>query len=302
LGVTLTVVAVGFVALVRPVTPVYMAYSIVPCYALLVASGWLAFLRPRAFALPLGVAIALAMAAVVGVGVVHAMRAGGGRVDAPLLFDIVQKPAAELPPTDVWLPAIGVDPLGRALCADPAPVYGALGYALDVFYALPLRMHCAQAWNRFVDEAPGQMSNEAPRGRLGLALRRYRDLGIAPAQTVVGIGLDPVRRVIAAPPHRDLPRDATYPPHPYVDGAALTTEYAFDADAAELVVVANPRATWMPRWASTARCDGNAVDAATTDLVTHVYRCAGAGMHRWQVALTAADPRALEVVTFVPSR
>lgn len=294
-AVVLVLVSVAFVALVRPVTPVYMAYSIIPGYALLVACGWRAWARR----LPLAwfVVPALVAASVAGIGVVHAMRQGGGRVDALQLSNITHVASATPIATDNWLPAIGVDPLGRALCADPMPVYGALAYVLDVFYTMPVRMHCAAQLRQFTDESPAGTAH----GRLGLALRRYRDLGAEPAARYGGLGLDPIARIVAAPPHRDLPIDATYPPHPYEGGAPARMAFTFDAPAAELVVVSNPRATWMPDWQSDAQCNGAPLAPATQDLVTRVYRCASGGVgNHWQVGVAAADPRALEVVTFTP--
>ncbi len=292
-GAALTLVAVAFVACIRPVTPVYMAYSIVPAYALLVASGWRLLLRARPSAVPLAVGVALVAALVVGIGVVRSMRDGGGRIE-PVLADITRTASPTAVATDIWLPAVAVDPLGRAICAAPAPAYGALGYLLDVFYSMPLRLHCAGSLSRVTDESP------AIGGRVGLAMRRYRDLASAPSARIGGIGLDPVARVVAAPPRRDLPQDAAYPPHPYLSGTPTRVEYDFDAPAAEAVVVANPRVTWMAEWTSEVRCDGANLPPATGDLVTRVYRCPGNAYHRWHVALAAADPRAIEIVTFVP--
>ena len=293
-GLALTALALTFVALIRPVTPLYMAYSILPPYALLVAAGWNAFARRHGalFVLP-----ALAAAAVAGAGVVRSMQHGGGRIDTPLIADIVHSPSTLPVATDIWLPAYSVDRLGRTLCADPSPVYAALPYALDVFYAMPLRMHCATAIARFTDEAAGGSA----RGRLGLARQRYRELGIEPATVVGGLGMSPVDRVVAAPTHRDLPLSTLYPPHTYVQGKPQKVEYAFDAPGADLVVVANPLVTWMPDWWVQVTCDGAGVVAATQDLVTQVYACASAQpVHHWTIATTAADPHALEIVTFAP--
>ncbi|MEP7062268.1 MAG: hypothetical protein ABI881_07705 [Betaproteobacteria bacterium] len=294
-GLLLVLVATTFVALARPVTPLYMAYSIIPGYALLVASGWRAFSRaqPRAlFLFP-----ALVAATIAGAGVVRSMQQGGGRIDTPILANITHRPSLSPVATDIWLAAGDVDPLGRALCADPMPVYGALAYALDVFYAMPLRLHCAPALPRFSDENTSMPAQ----GRLGLALRRYRDLGIEPAARSGGLGFDPVVRIVAAPTRRDLPTDATYPPHVYATGAATRIEYGFDAPSGEWVVVANPRVTWMPAWDIDATCNGAPISPATEDLVTRVYRCIGdVGTRRWTIGVSADDPRAIEIVTFAP--
>ncbi len=295
LGITLTIIATAFVALVRPVTPVYMAYSIVPGYALLVAAGWRAWLQRRPRVAPIAVGAVLATSLAVGVGIVRSMREGGGRIE-PVIADIARSPPAIPTPADVWLPALDVDRLGRALCASPAPVYGALAYALDVFYAMPLRMHCAASVPQFSEEARGSAGG----GRLGLAMRHYRALDAVPAQRVGGIGLDAVARIVAAPPLREFPHDAAYPPHPYATGEPTRVAYAFDAPPAEVVVVTNPRVTWMPAWTSDVRCDGTAVVPVAADLVTRLYRCAAGSMHRWQVDVAAADPRAIEIVSFVP--
>jgi hypothetical protein len=295
LGVVLTIASATFVALVRPVTPVYMAYSIVPGYALLVAAGWreLASRRPRVPSI--GACIVLVTALIAAVGIVRSMREGGGRIE-PVIADITRPPPAIATPPDVWLAALDVDRLGRALCASPAPVYGALGYALDVFYAMPLRLHCAMSLDRFTHESPGVTGI----GHLGLAMRHYRKLGAAPLQRVGGMGLDAVARIVAAPPQRDLPHDATYPPHPYRSGDPVHVRYAFEAPPDEVLVVTNPRVTWMPTWTSDVRCDGVPLAPVTEDLVTRLYRCPVSPSHRWQVDVLAADPRAIEVVSFVP--
>ncbi len=293
LGLATLAAATLFVALVRPFTPLYMTYSIVPGYALLVASGWRRFADTRPLAL--FVAPALFAGVVSGVGIVHAMRLGGGRIDIPSLADVTHAPGPTPAATDIWLYAASVDPLGRALCAQPAPVHGALAYALDVFYAMPLRMHCPQQMRAFIDEG-------AANGRLALALQRYRDLRIEPALQIGGLGIDRVARVVAAPPHRDLPLDTRYPPHVYLSAPSSTISYTFDAPAAELVVVTNARVTWMPDWDVDVRCDSAPLAPATADLVTRVYRCATTQpLSHWTIATTAPDPRALEVVTFVPS-
>ncbi|MEO6929822.1 MAG: hypothetical protein ABI190_11730, partial [Casimicrobiaceae bacterium] len=294
-GLLMLAAATLFVALVRPVTPVYMTYSIIPGYALLVASGWRRFSNTRPLAI--FVVPALCAAALAGIGIVHAMRDGGGRIDIPSLADVTHAPSPRATPTDIWLYAASVDPLGKTLCADPAPVYASLAYALDVFYAMPLRLHCAELLQRFTVEDASHPS--VARGRLALAMRRYHDLGAVPSLRVGGLGIDRVARIVAAPPRRDLPQDARYPPHEYRSGPATHIEYGFDAPAPELVVVSNPRVTWMPDWGSRVQCNGVPVDAASADLVTRVYRCAGNGSNHWTVDVAAADPHALEVVTFV---
>ncbi len=299
-GVGLTLGAAAFVALSRPVTPVYMAYSILPAYALAVAAGWRAIMASRPALVRAVILASLASSLAVGIGVVRAMRDGGGRVDGAHLADIVRGASHPLPLPDIWLHAASVDPLGRALCADPAPVYGALGYALDVFYALPLRLHCPGALPHFTE--PRTDPGAPVRGHVGLAMRRFHDLGLVPARRIGGIGLTPLARVVAAPAVRDLPRDAAYPPHPYAASPAATLALAFDTSDGELVVVSNPHATWMPSWTTELSCDGRALAPATEDLVTRVYRCVDGkgGTHRWQARLSAADPGRIEIVTFLP--
>jgi hypothetical protein len=219
-----------------------------------------------------------------------------------VIADVTRPLPATPTPPDVWLAALDVDRLGRRLCAAPAPVHGALAYALDVFYAMPLRMHCAADLSRFTQAIAGAPDTGRPADSdlLGLAIRHYRVLDAVPAQRVGGIGLEPVARIVAAPAHRDLPLDATYPPHAYRSGATMRVGYAFDAPSAEVVVVANPRVTWMPDWASEVRCDGAALAPVAADLVTRLYRCPAGTVHRWQVDVTAPDPRAIEIVSFVP--
>ena len=126
-------------------------------------------------------------------------------------------------------------------------------------------------------------------------------LGSSPRRWWVASASSPVDRVVAAPTHRDLPLSTLYPPHPYVKGKPQKVEYAFDAPGADLVVVANPLVTWMPDWWVQVTCDGAGLVPATQDLVTQVYACASAQpVHHWTIATTAADPHALEIVTFAP--
>jgi len=296
-GLSLGLTAILFVAWVRPVTPVYMTYSIVPGFALLVASGWYACLLRYAYLVRVGVVGAFAASLTVGIGVVHAMREGGGRIDGAAINDVIHGPSRMLVANDVWLYAASVDAIGRALCANPSPVYGALAYSLDVFYAMPIRLHCDPEWRHFVEK----VSNAGEeKGHMGLALRLYQDLGIYPAVHVGGLGIDVVTQVIAAPVYRDLPHGVIYPPHNYEFGLPTNIHYAFDAGAGEWLVISNPRVTWMPEWTTAVRCNGHPIAAATEDLVTRVYRCSTATRNHWEVTLAAAKPELLEIVTFTP--
>ena len=300
LGLGLTAVSLLSVAVLRPVTPLYMAYSVSPCIALLVAAGWRGTTRVVAGATGWSIgagftALAVATWGLVGLGVIQAMARGGGRVDGPLLANITSTPAVQPPLPDVWLPARDVDALGRELCTAPGPVYGALPYLLDVHYTLPVRMQCPQAFAAF-DTRAGIAT-----GRLALASARWRDISATPPRRVGSLGLAPVSFVIAAPAARDLPRAAAYPPHPYASGLPASVEYAFELPRGQLVVASNPRVTWMPAWETDARCNGVPATLASADLVTRVYSCAAlAEPARWTVSARAQDASAIEFVAFDP--
>lgn len=300
IGLGLTLLSLLFVALLRPVTPLYMAYAVSPCLALLVAAGWRATTRVVAGAAgaSLGTGftvLAVATWALVGIGVLQAMTRGGGRVDGPWVANITSGAAARAPLADVWLPARDVDALGRELCATPGPVYGALPYLLDVHYTLPVRIHCPQAFAAF-DVRTGTAA-----GRLALASARWRDIDAIPPLRVGGLGLAPVGTVIAAPASRGLPRDATYPPHPYASGPTTSVEYAFQLPRGQVVVASNPRVAWMPAWETEVRCNGVPATLASADIVTRVYACAAlADPGRWTVSARAQDPSIIEFVAFDP--
>lgn len=288
MALALTLVSTLCVAFLRTSTPLYMLYTVVPCFALLVATGWQRLLRGRA--LLLVVLPALACAATAGAMLVRAQQAGGGFVDGARIINVTAAPATRVP-ADVWLPAYAVDALGRWLCARPAAVYGALPYLLDVHYTLPLRMHCPQSMATIANESAGRT------GYVGLARARWRELGASPPQAIAGIGIAAATALIAAPPRRDFVLDARYPPHPYVAGDAVRAAYAFTLPAGQALVIANPRVTWMPGWQADVRCNGIALPPATADAVTRVYRCPGdAASTQWEVAITAIDPRAVELV------
>jgi len=85
-----------------------------------------------------------------------------------------------------------------------------------------------------------------------------------------------------------------------IDGGKLVT----DTETIGIGVRALVNGYWgfaaVPAWTSDVRCDGAAVVPVAADLVTRLYRCAAGSMHRWQVDVAAADPRAIEIVSFVP--
>jgi len=301
IGLVLTLASAAFVALIRPVTPLYMAYTVIACLALLVAAGWRTLARAvagRPGRIVGGTFEVLAVCAwlAVGLGQVDAMARGGGRIDSPLLANITAARAKPSPLPDVWLPAKDVDVLGRALCAAPGPVYGALPYLLDVHYALPVRIRCPDAFAAFDTRGTGTSA------RVALAHERWRELGATPPQRIGNLGIAPVTQLIAAPASRALPRDATYPPHGYVEGPVLGVDYAFDLPAGQVVVASNPRVGWMPAWETSARCNGAPASLVTADVVTRVYACAAlAEPARWEVSARAADPAAIEFVALDPA-
>ncbi|MBS0321480.1 MAG: hypothetical protein JSR18_13130 [Proteobacteria bacterium] len=288
LAFALTLVPLAFVAVIRPTTPLYMLYTVMPGYALLVACGWTALGR---VAQPVIVIAALLLAGTAGASLVQAQYRGGGPVDGARVVDVLQAPSPRVA-ADVWLPAWGVDALGRWLCDHPAPVYGALPYLIDVHYTMPLRIHCPEL-------APALARPLGNTGWVGLARRQWRTLGIAPTVTIAGIGIAPAASVLTAPQPRDWPLTAQYPPHAPPAVPPTSVERADVLPPHALLVLANTRATWMPDWSAEIRCNDAPATLAASDAVTRVYRCAAGdpdARGRWTFGIQAADPHAIEVV------
>ncbi len=288
LALALTLVPLAFVAVIRPTTPLYMLYTVMPGFTLLAACGW--SMLPRV-AGSLVVVAAFALAGAAGASLVHAQQRGGGHVDGPRVVDVLRAPSPHVA-ADVWLPAWGVDALGRWLCDHPAPIYGALPYLVDVHYTMPLRIHCAELVPTFA-QALGNT------GWVGLALREWRALGLKPTVTIAGIGIAPTASVLSAPQPRDWVLDARYPPHTAPASAPTRVERQDVLPAHALLVLANGRATWMPDWTAEIRCNDAPATLAAADAVTRVYRCAAGdpdARGRWSFAIEAADPHAIEVV------
>jgi hypothetical protein len=295
-------IALTATVLVRPTTPFYMTYAVLPAYALVVGAGWHrlavtlvrdgASLRPALSGPALSgpalaglVLAAIALWLVALAGLARTMTGGLGRIPAETLVDVARAPAREAGEPDVWMPAWGVDALGKAVCAGPIDPYGALRYVLDVHYYVPVRLHCREP-------------AAAGTGRRVAALPRaaWPALGFAPEALIGSLGLVPVGRLIA-PGARDVPALLAYPPHPVATGPALSVERAFDAPAGALVVASNP-AHWWAAWSADARCDGQPAQAIASDRVARVYRCASAAASpRWVVTVRSPDPGRVEIFT-----
>jgi hypothetical protein len=144
-SVALALLAGVFVLLLRDTTPAWMVYACAPFAALLVAIGWVEFVRRgegRTSATTLAW-ISLALGALLLADRFRAAAAGLQPMPGAAIPDIAQA-VKNQPPARFWLPAWGHDAVARRSCeaTGPVAVHGDLAAALHFGQGVALALAC----------------------------------------------------------------------------------------------------------------------------------------------------------------
>ena len=288
------------IAWIRPVTPFYMTYALLPALAAVGALGLHALgarIGGHATAVTVGIVLALHVATVGGI----ARTIASGHVAVPVVSRLdVKQDDPSAPPAEPWLPAYAVDASGALLCAQSRPVvlHGTYAFLEDMYLGLDHRLHCGARDVRLTGALPADATH-----LVGLALPLWAALDWQPPTRLGGLGVAPVARVLGPDAGFAIPDGSVYPPHRIGAGpdAKRTLEARVPGD--QTLVVSLPYALWMPAPTLRVTADGRIASPLARDAVSAVYVCrdcpAGAPV-AWRVEIESVAPDRVDVVTVAP--
>jgi hypothetical protein len=297
--VALSIAAVVAVAIawIRPVTPFYMTYVLLPPLAAAGAVGLHALCAPfgtRAAAVAVGMLLALHVVTVGGI----ARTIVSGHVAMPVAsrLDIKQDDAAP-PLVEPWFPAYAVDASGALLCAhrDAVVLHGTYAFLEDMYLGLDHRLHCAARDVRLLGAMPADATH-----LVGIARPLWTALGAQPRMLLGGIGVAPAARVLGPATGFTAADGSVYPPHRIIAGPERMVAIEARIPADEALVVSQPYALWMPAPRLRVSINGQPASPLARDAVSAVYACRAcpAGtLAAWRIEIESVAPDHIDVVT-----
>lgn len=295
-AIAVTVLVTLVIALLRPVTPFYMTYALLPALAAAGAIGL------DALAAVLGrwvtgtvIGVVLALHAASALGIMAAIESGHVRVPVATRLDVKAEAAAPSSP-EIWLPAYAVDRSGALLCGSvPAVLHGSYAFLADVYGGLDQQLICQRH--------DAQLTGAAPTGALhwvGLAMPLWRALGGQPQLRLGGLGLAPATRVLWPPEGMPIRDARVYPPRTPRAGPSRQVVIEAELRVSEALVVSAPLGMWMAPPRIEVSIDGTPAMPLAQDAVSAVYRCGrceASAVARWTISVDSAAPEWIDVVT-----
>jgi hypothetical protein len=300
LAVVALAIAAAFtvaIAWIRPVTPFYMTYVLLPPLAAAGAVGLhtlCAKVGTRAAAALVGMLLALYVATVGAI----ARTIVSGHVAMPIAsrMDVKQDdPSPALP--EPWFPAYAVDASGALICAHRGPVvlHGTYAFLEDMYLGLDHRLHCGARDVALLGAMPSDATH-----LVGLAAPLWTALGARPRMLLGGVGVVPAARVLG-PATGFAPADGSvYPPHSIIGGPDRTAVLEARIPTHEALVVSQPYAPWMPAPALRVSIDGRPASPLARDAVSAVYMCrdcTSGTAAAWRIEIDSVAPDRVDLVT-----
>jgi hypothetical protein len=295
---------IAMVALMRPVTPYWMTYAMLPSLAALGALGLYRLCElarshaASTFAGLIGALLALHVATVYAIA--HAISSGDVRMPIAPRLDVKEDDAAP-PVPEPWLPAYAVDASGKLLCAQPQPLvlHGTYAYLEDTYFGLDHRLRCGRRDVRLLGALPAA----APH-LVGLAKPLWVALGWQPAIALGGLGIAAAARIVNPATGYVVPDGRTYPPYKMAAGPVRTLVLEADAPGNEALAISAPHFIWMPSPAMVLKVSANGEPQAAlaNDAISNVYVCRRCAVEsvRWRLEIESVAPEWIDVVMLAP--
>jgi hypothetical protein len=293
----------AFVALLRPITPMWMLSSLLPPLALLLGVGWYGgftsergVLRAVAFvAFVVSVALSLAPFGLF-LRNLHSLRYAEGADAYGNTIELSDR-FAETPVP--YFPVRRLDRLASSLC-EPAVLHARLAWVAEQSLETPLRLACGR-WPKL---RFGGREGEGPHVA-GLFTPAATASGIVPDRVVAGMAF--YGHVVAIAPASGgrptvLKRDQIHPDRAPDVAARFPVE--FEARGADVAVLTNRFSSVMPLKVLSATANGAAARLLHDDGGSTLYACAGcdpAATVRWRFELDGVEDDIDLVVLQAPS-
>ena len=298
-----TLAIAALIAWLRPATPFYMTYALLPFTSALLALGLHALCagsseRGRTLAASL-IAVIFAVYAASAVGIAATIAAGDVTVAVATRLDIKRDDAVP-PVAEPWLAAHAVDASGELLCGFKRAVvlHGAYAFLEQVYLGLDHRLHCDGLDVRLAGVEPATAVH-----LLGLARPAWQALGWTPQRTLGGIGVAADVHSLWPPRGLPPPDGSVYPPATITAAPLRTMTVDASLPASEALVVALPYVPWMDPPQVSVSANGAARAPLARDVAAAVYACREcAGNVTWRITISSAAPERVDVVSFAPAK
>jgi hypothetical protein len=300
-----TLAAAALIAWLRPATPFYMTYALLPFVAALGALGLYglcAGLQERGSALLAGiVTLALLLHAALAVGIAATIASGDVALDVASRLDVKRDDATPAL-AEPWLPAHAVDASGALLCRQQGPIvlHGAYAYLEHVYLGLDHRLHCGILDVRLTGIEPATGAH-----LVGIARPAWRALGWTPPIYLGGIGVTHAAEVLW--PTRGLPPPdgSVYPPPAIAPLPMRTVAVDATVQGDRALIVAFPYVPWMIPPQVEVSANGIARAPLARDVAAAIYtchECVGAAAVAWHISIASSAPDRVDIVTIAPPR
>lgn len=284
----LLLIQVGFVLLVRPITPMWMVPSCLPPLAAVLACGaygWLCKRDPVMRRLAAASLIATSVLALAPFSIefreLHSVRLA--LATNPFL-DVIERSDRYVVVDVPWYPADRLDRLAAVLC-EPAVLHGRLAAIMEAAFASPARNACG-AWPTF---RYGGVAGPT-RHMLGLLPRPAATLGIPPDRVVAGMALYERVRAIAPGEGGHASPLLRRQIDPFSGPAPARVVWTFDASGKDAVVLTNRMPNAAPMQVIAVSTDGLVQSANGSDGSSFGYRCeacVGRARVAWRIEVDA---------------
>ena len=301
--VTLAVAALT--AWLRPATPFYMTYALLPFLGgvgALGLAGLCVGLRKRGARLLAGIiGTVLVLQGACAIGIAAAIASGDVSLAVAPRLDVKRDDATPAP-AEPWLPAHAVDTSGALLCGQHGPIvlHGAYAYLEHVYFGLDHRLRCGMLDVRLagIDPVDGVHL-------VGLALPAWRALGWTPPLELGGIGVTHAAELLSPPRGLPPPDGSVYPPMTIAPVPVHDLQVSGAIPGGHALVVATPYVPWMAPPQIEVTANGVVRQPLAHDVAAAVYacrECADAAPVAWRVSISSSAPERVDVITIAPTR
>lgn len=293
-----TLAFTALIAWLRPATPFYMTYALLPFVGGLLAlglHGLCAGLRAHGGVLLAGLIAAMLVLYTVGaIGIATTIASGAVSLAVATRLDVKQDDAAPSLP-EPWLPAHAVDASGELLCGLHRPIvlHGAYAFLEQVYLGLDHRLRCGKVDVRLAGIEPAGGAH-----LVGLAQPAWKALGWTPPIALGGIGVAPAAHPLWPAQGLPPPDGSVYPPAAIAAAPRRTVTVEATVPAHEALVVALPYVPWMMPPLVSVTANGSARAPLARDVAAAVYACSECpGAIAWRITITSSAPERVDVVT-----
>jgi len=284
------------IAYLRPTTPVYFVYALIPSLTAVLALGVYALARAGG-ALVVGAFAALVMAlhGLVAVRIGAAMEQGVGTL--PEVGNVSASASSE-PSTNVWFPSFAHEDDGLFLCrnGDRVAVHGPLAFVTDLNAGVDTLIRCGRT-------PQVQLSGTIHAERahwVGMPKRFWTVARLRPRCWIGPFGLAEASLKLAPADNIAPASPQTFLPRPFLHGPSRERNITFSTSGSQALVLTNVIPWYMPWRVLSVHANGRELAPIASTAAAQLYALpdnANGDATKWEVQFAAPDTDKIDVVT-----